>query len=78
MNGVQCRMARTATGLGIRDLAARAGIAASTLQRIERDEDVRVSSVRAVREALEAVGVIFLEEDERHGPGIRLRKGVVR
>jgi len=72
MNGMQCRMARAALELGIRETAARAQVAASTLQRIERGEDVTVSRLTAVREALEAAGATFLPDDG-NGPGVRVR-----
>jgi len=73
MNGMQCRMARAALGLGIRETAERAQVAPSTLQRIERGEDVTVSRLTAVREALEAAGATFLPDDG-NGPGVRVRR----
>ena len=69
MNGLQCRMARAALRWGVRDAANKAGVATSTIQRIENDLDVRVSSVRAVQEAFEAAGVEFMDAP---APGVRV------
>lgn len=74
MNAVQCRMARAATGLGVRDLAQRAGVAIDTVARLERGEVLRARTVDAMRTALEAAGVIFLDETATEGPGVRLAK----
>jgi transcriptional regulator with XRE-family HTH domain len=63
-------MARAGLGWGVRDLASYANVAASTVQRIERDEDVRVSSFKAVKTALEAAGVEFTNGD---AAGVRIR-----
>jgi transcriptional regulator with XRE-family HTH domain len=66
-------MARTALGLGVRDIAERAGVSPNTIARLERGEEMRVATVAAIRAALEAAGVIFVEENGE-GPGVRLRK----
>jgi transcriptional regulator with XRE-family HTH domain len=70
---IQCKMARTALGLGVRDIAERAGVSPNTIARLERGEEMRVATVAAIRAALEAAGVIFVEENGE-GPGVRLRK----
>lgn len=74
MNAAQCRMARAATGLGVRELAALAGVAQGTISRLERGEDLRESTVAAIKAALEAAGVEFIPENGG-GAGVRLRKG---
>lgn len=74
MNAAQCRMARAATGLGVRDLARQAGVSPDTVARLERGEDLRPATVDAIRAALEAAGVVFLPENG-NGPGVALRKG---
>lgn len=75
MNAAQCRMARAATGLGVRDLAKAAGVAQATVSRLERGEDVRPAKVEALRSALEAAGVVFIP-DNGDGAGVRMRKPV--
>jgi transcriptional regulator with XRE-family HTH domain len=74
MNAAQSRMARAALGLGVRDLAKVAEVSPDTVARLERGEDLRPATVAAIRAALEAAGVIFIEENGG-GPGVRLRKG---
>lgn len=73
MNAAQSRMARAATGLGVRDLAKAAGVSPDTVARLERGEELRPSTVAAIRAALEAAGVIFIEENGG-GPGVRLKR----
>lgn len=66
-------MARTATGLGVRELAAAAGVAPDTVARLERGETLKASTLAAIRAALEAAGVEFIAENGG-GPGVRLRR----
>lgn len=73
LHPVQCRMARTALGWGVRDLAAEAKVSADTVARLERGEALRERTVDAIRSTLEKAGVIFVEENGE-GPGVRLRK----
>ncbi|PTX46318.1 helix-turn-helix protein [Gemmobacter caeni] len=73
MNSTQCRMARAATGLGVRDLAKAAGVSPDTVARLERGEDLKEATVAAIRTALEAAGVVFLPENG-NGPGVAMRK----
>lgn len=73
MQAVQCRMARAALGLGVRELAEMAMVAPATISRLERGEDLKPRTVEAIRAALEAAGVIFIDENGE-GPGVRLRK----
>ena len=70
----QCKMARAATGLGVRDLAKLAKVSPDTVARLERGEELRESTIAAIRAALESAGVIFIDENG-DGPGVRLRKG---
>jgi transcriptional regulator with XRE-family HTH domain len=73
MNAVQCKMARAATGLGVRELAEAAKVSPNTIARLERGEDLKDSTVCAIRAALEAAGVEFIAENGG-GAGVRLRK----
>ena len=70
---VQCKMARTALGLGVRELAKAASVSPNTIARLERGEDMREQTVASIRAALEAAGVEFIAENGG-GAGVRLRK----
>jgi transcriptional regulator with XRE-family HTH domain len=70
---VQCKMARVALGLGVRELAAAAQVAPDTIARLERGEALKPRTIEAVRAALEAAGIEFIPENGG-GPGVRLRK----
>ena len=67
------KMARAATGLGIRNLAKLADVSPDTIARLERGEDLRPATIAAIRAALETAGVVFLPENG-NGPGVALRK----
>ena len=73
MNGLQCRLARTALGLGVRELAEKSGVSTNTITRLENGETLKPQTVGAIRSMLEAAGVIFIDENGE-GPGVRLRK----
>lgn len=66
-------MARAATGLGVRDLAKAASVSPDTIARLERGEELKETTIAAIRAALEAAGVVFLVENG-NGPGVALRK----
>jgi transcriptional regulator with XRE-family HTH domain len=57
---MQCKMARAATGWGVRDLARQAKISPDTVARFERGELLRNKTIQAIRNAFEAVGVEFI------------------
>lgn len=59
ISATQCRMARAALQLGVRDLAARARVSASTITRLESGEPLRERTVEAVQKTLEAAGMEF-------------------
>jgi transcriptional regulator with XRE-family HTH domain len=71
MKAAQCRMARAALKLGVRDLAEMAKVSPATIVRLEAGGDVMERTVDAIRAALEAAGVTFSNGDE---PGVKLRK----
>ena len=73
MSAAQCRMARAATGLGVRDLAAAAVVSPNTVARLERGEELRSGTIAAIRAALEEAGVVFIDANGG-GPGVRLRE----
>ena len=69
---VQCKMARAATGLGVRELSECSGVSTDTIVRFERGDAIRPRTVKALRHALEAAGVEFIPENGG-GAGVRLR-----
>jgi len=72
MNRVQIKMARAALDWTVRDLAAKSGITANTINRIENGADAKASTLEAIRAAL-APHVEFIPENGG-GPGVRLKK----
>ncbi|MGN7770777.1 helix-turn-helix domain-containing protein [Phyllobacterium sp. 22552] len=73
MIDLQCRMARAALGLGVRDLAKLADVSPDTIARLERGEKLKDETVLNIATALENAGVIFVAENGE-GAGVRLRK----
>lgn len=63
-------MARVATGLGLREIAARAGVSPNTISRLERGEELKARTIEDIRTVFEAAGVTFLDDDGR-GVGVR-------
>lgn len=67
-------MARAALQLGVRDLAKLAGVSAMTVTRFENGHSSgSVETIAAIRAALEAAGVEFIDQNGS-GPGVRLRR----
>lgn len=65
-------MARTALGLGVRELAQLAKVAPATVSRLEAGEALKERTVDAIQAALERAGVKFIGADHEGGPGVRL------
>jgi len=62
--------------LGVRDLAKLAAVSVDTVSRLERGEELMPRTVAAIRSALEAAGVVFLDDGQvATGPGVAFRKG---
>jgi transcriptional regulator with XRE-family HTH domain len=59
MNANQCRMAREALKLEVRELANAADVSTSTIVRLERGDALLSRTVDAVRATLEAKGIEF-------------------
>lgn len=76
MLAVQCKMARVAVGWGVRELAAAADVSPNTIARLERGEELKASTIEAIRSALEAAGIEFIPENGG-GAGVRLRKASI-
>jgi len=71
---LQVRMARTALGWGVRDLARKAAVSPTTVTRFENGAHTRVDTVGQIQDVLERAGIIFVPADEAGGPGVRLRE----
>ena len=73
----QLRAARALLGWSQEELASASGVSKPTIARLELGESGTVGGYVGTREklkaALEAAGVIFVEENGE-GPGVRLRK----
>ena len=68
----QCRMARAALEIGVRDLAELAKVSTNTITRFEKGEPLKERTVDDIRTALESAGVMFIDQNG-NGPGVRLR-----
>lgn len=61
ITAVQCKMARAALGWGVRELASRAKISASTVNRFETGlSEPNNATLTVLRQALETAGVEFI------------------
>jgi transcriptional regulator with XRE-family HTH domain len=71
----QCRMARVALDLGVRDLARIADVSPNTVARLERGDTLHPRTLAYIRGALEAEGVAFINNSAVSawgGEGVRL------
>jgi transcriptional regulator with XRE-family HTH domain len=57
---MQCKMARTAMGWGVRDLARAADVSPDTVSRFERGEILRDRTLTVLRVAFEVAGIQFI------------------
>jgi transcriptional regulator with XRE-family HTH domain len=63
LTAVQCKMARAALGWGVRDLAARSGVATNTITRFENGRTgTNVSTLNLLKMTFEKAGVRFTDE----------------
>ena len=70
----QIRAARALLGWTQQDLADKAILSLNAVKRIEAQQsDPRVSTLAAIRAALEAGGAVFLSAEHGHGSGVRMR-----
>lgn len=71
---VQVKLARAALGLGVRELAAAAEIAPSTIVRFETGRGgMQAATLQKLQQVLEDGGIIFVPADTTGGPGVRLK-----
>ena len=77
LTGAQIRAARSLIRWSAEDLARQSSLSVATIRRAELTDDetsMTAANDVAVRRALEAAGVEFIDENGG-GPGVRLRKG---
>lgn len=71
---VQCRMARIALEWGVRELAEAADVSTNTVTRFEKGDELKQRTVDAMRTAMEAKGVVFVETgDTADGYGVTIK-----
>jgi transcriptional regulator with XRE-family HTH domain len=73
ISGTQIKMARAALEWGVRELAAKSGVTANTISRIENGANALGSTLEAIEKALIKGGVEFIPENGG-GAGVRLKK----
>ena len=74
---LQIRAARVLLKLSQGELAERSRIGLATLKRVEAAGDELTGTAQTmarIQRALEAAGIVFIDQDEKHGPGVRLKK----
>jgi len=77
LTSAQMRAARSLIRWSAEDLARETALSVTTIRRAELSEgetSMTAANDLAVRRALEAAGVVFIDENG-DGPGVRLRKG---
>jgi len=70
----QCRAARALVGMGQGTLAGKAGLPLNDIVEFETGRTPPANNLAAIRTALESAGVIFIDENDDGGPGVRLSK----
>ncbi len=73
----QIRAARALLDWRQEDLAKASGVGTATIQRVEKSDSPiggYVSTVVRIQTALEKAGVVFIDEDNAAGIGVRLAK----
>jgi transcriptional regulator with XRE-family HTH domain len=77
LTGAQIRAARALLRWSAEHLARAAALGVNTIRRAELAEDgtsLTAANQLAIRRALEAAGVVFIDEDDKASWGVRLRK----
>jgi transcriptional regulator with XRE-family HTH domain len=70
-----CKAARGLLGISQDELAERADVTALTIRKYETGKTgLAHRTWRAMRGALEKSGVVFIDENDDHGPGVMLKK----
>jgi DNA-binding XRE family transcriptional regulator len=68
-------MARAALGWGVRELAKEADVSANTIFRFENGRnEPNTLTLKAIKAAIEAAGLIFIDADDNGGVGVREKR----
>ena len=76
---LQISAARVLLGMSQQELASAASVGLGTVKRIEAAREELAGTAQTIgriQRALEAAGIVFIEQDGRNGPGVRLRKPI--
>ena len=76
INPAKIRAARSLLGMRQHELAELASLSVVTLKRLEAAGTEIKGSARTfnkLQQALEDSGIIFIDQDDKHGPGVRMR-----
>lgn len=79
LTGSQIRAARGLLGWSQKELATRAEVGFTTVQRAERESDVvkgNVQTVLKILSTLQSAGVEFIDANQGKGPGVRLAQPI--
>ena len=74
LSALQSRLARTGTGLGVRETAFLADVSPETITRIEKGEPVKAVTLEKVAEVYGFLGVVFLDDVDKPGVAIDLQR----
>ncbi len=78
LSATQCRMARSALRWTVKELGRQAHIDSNTVVRFENGRHKsNETTMRVIRQAFEAAGLIFIAEGEASwsgGPGVRIKE----
>lgn len=66
----QCRMARAALHINLKELAELSGLSHMTINRFENGHTYSKDTARTLRKALEKAGVVFIDDN---GRGVKLK-----
>jgi transcriptional regulator with XRE-family HTH domain len=78
---LQIRAARILVRFSQQDLADRADVSLGTIKRIEAagiEVAGTAQTMVRIQRALEDAGIVFIDQDEKNGPGVRLRNPLAR
>lgn len=72
---IALRAGRALLGLSQEELANVAGVSRQILVRIEKcEQNILAESIEKVRATLEARGIVFLDGNSEHGPGVAMSR----
>lgn len=76
---LQIRAARALVGFSQRQLAESSGVGLATIKRLEaagHELTGTLTTMARLSRTLEQAGVVFVDQDHQHGPGVRLQSPI--